>query len=557
MTESLPQTVSNQSVVTFDNGTTTEFAYSNTVNTQINGASIAIAKFADAAQAGLSLPVTYRITVGNSGNRAANVIVYDSLPPGTIYVPNSILVNGTPVPGIAPGAGIPLGEVNPGSVYTIVYQLILTVVPPSGVLENQALADYTFVTLDHRVISGSSLSNVVTLPVTALAVSLQKSVSTAVTFVGDMITYSVIAANEGSEPLRQSVLFDPLPSGTGFVPGSVTINGVRNPSASPAGGIPLGIIEPGTSRQILFNAVVLEVPVQTRLTNQARLVFNYGQFEQSADSNPVTAIVYGPALSAVIDVAPELATIDDILTYTVFITNAGTLDTSVVAKDLIPSGTAFVQGSVVLNGVTIPGADPVNGVALGFLPPGLSFTLTYNVTVTRAVIQPLQPVLVNRAILEYAFRLPNGLPVTDALVTNTVVVPLVLPVVTAHLEAKPELIEAGETFQADVRLTNNGNYSAYIALHDIVPSETTLVPDSVFVDGNAVSAATGEAIPVGTLPPDGAATVTYLLRVFRHPLQHRIRFRVRAAYSYVVNKQQAASSVFSNEATVRIESDDE
>ncbi|QHW34646.1 DUF11 domain-containing protein [Paenibacillus rhizovicinus] len=555
--ESLPTTIRNQSVVTFSSGSATGFSYSNVVNTIVNGPSIAIVKSAMSAEAGLSLPVTYVLTVSNSGNRAANVIVYDSLPSGTAFVANSILVNGAPVPGITPGAGIPLGEVNPGSVYAIVFQVILTSVPPSGVLVNQARADYEFVTLDHRVITGSSLSNALSLPVGVLAVSVHKSVSAAVTFVGDMIAYSILVSNESSESIRQSLLLDPLPQGVGFVPGSVTVGGVRNPSASPANGIPIGTIEPGASKQIAFNAVVLDVPVHTRLTNQAEFLFKYGEYDQFATSNPVTVIVSGPALKAVMSVTPVLATIGDILSYTVVVTNAGTLETTIIARDLIPPNTVFVQGSAFLNGRPIPIADPENGITLGSLPPGLSFTLAFQVTVTRAVIPPAQTNIPNLAILAHTFQLPGGMTVTDTLATNTVDVRLVYPIIAAHLEAKPPLAEAGGTFIAEVRITNSGQYAANVTLQDFIPSETELVPGSVVVNGRPVPGSSGTTIAVGSLGPDEAATIVYRLLVDRHPLQHRIRFRVRAAYNYMVNTNEASSSVFSNEASVRIETDDE
>ncbi|MBM7563210.1 DUF11 domain-containing protein [Paenibacillus sacheonensis] len=555
--ESLPQTIRNQSVVTFHSGTVTSFSYSNIVNTVINGPSIAIVKSSDMAQAGLSLPVTFRIAVSNSGNRAANVTVYDSPPPGTSFVANSVLVNGSPVPGITPGAGIPLGEVNPGAFYTIVFQLILTVVPPSGRIENQARADYEFRTLDDRVINGSVMSNVVSVPVTALAVSLVKSVSSAVTYVGDMITYSVTASNEGSEPLRQCVLLDPLPAGTSFVPGSVTIGGIRNPSVSPNTGIPLGTIEPGAVKQIRFNAVVLDVPVQTRLTNRARLAFHYGQFEQSAESNAVTAIVSGPALDAIISVEPGLATIGDTLKYAVVITNTGSLETSIIARDLIPYGTSYVQGTAALNGRVLPGADPVNGIPLGPLPPGITYTLTFDVIVTRVVLQPLQPAIDNRAVLEYGFRLPDGMAVTDTLATNTVTVRLVLPVIAVHLAVNPQLVEAGGTFYAEVRITNTGNYPADVTLIDFVPDETSLEPGSAYVNGRLTPGDAESGIPVGILSPDETATIAYRLLVDLHPYQYRIRFRVRAAYRFAVHTAYADASVYSNEATVRIESHEE
>ncbi|SFI34827.1 conserved repeat domain-containing protein [Paenibacillus sp. UNC496MF] len=555
--DSLPMTIRNQSVVSFDSGSAAGFAYSNVVNTVVNGPVIGIAKTPDTAQAGLSLPLTFRLAVTNTGNRSANVTVYDTPPSGTVFVANSILVNGAPVPGITPRTGIPLGEVGPGSVQSIVFQLIVTSVPASGRIENQARADYSFVTLDHRTITGSALSNVASVPVTGLAVTLSKSVSNAVTFVGDMIGYSVLAANEGSDGIAQAVLYDPLPDGTAFVPGSVTVNGVRSPSSSPAAGIALGTIEPGSSKLVTFNAVVLDVPVQTRLTNRARLAFRYGQYEQSVESGSVTVVVSGPSLTAVLAVAPVLATIGDKLAYSLTIANAGTLETSVTVKDLIPAGTSYLAGTAALNGRPLPNADPATGIALGSLVPGQTFVLTFDVAVTREVLQPALSQIANRAIVDYAFGLPSGLAVTDTMLSNAAVTELVYPYIGATLDADPHLVEAGGSFLAIVRVANAGNYPASVILRDFVPRETGLEPGSVLVDGRPVSGATADGIPVGTLAAGGAASVTYVLRVARHPLQSRIRFRVRAAYDYYVNERSRDSAAFSNETEVRVEADEE
>ncbi|MFC4810288.1 hypothetical protein [Paenibacillus sp. GCM10023250] len=555
---SLPMTIRNQSVVSFDSGSTSGFAYSNVVNTVVNGPVIGIVKTSVTAQAGLALPLTFRLSVTNTGNRSANVTVTDTPPSGTVFVANSILVNGAPVPGITPEAGIPLGEVAPGTAITIVFQLILTSVPPSGRIENQARADYAFVTLDHRTITGSALSNVASVPVAALAVTLAKSVSSAVTFVGDMISYAVLAANEGSASIGQAVLYDPLPDGTAFVPGSVTINGVRSPSSSPGAGIALGTIEPGSSSLVTFNAVVLEVPVQTRLANRARLAFRYGRFEQSVHSDSVTVIVSGPSLTAVLTVVPVLATIGDELAYTLTVANAGTLETNVTVKDLIPVGTSFLTGTAALNGRSLPNADPATGIALGSLLPGQTFDLTFAASVTREVLRPALSQIVNRAIVDYVFALPSALAVTDTLLSNGAVTEIVYPHIGLTLDAAPQLVEAGGSILARVRITNDGNYPAYVTLTDFVPRETELEPGSVLVNGHpAVGAASGSRIPVGTVPAGAAASVAYALRVALHPLQSRIRFRVRAAYEYDVNGLRHEFAAASTETVVRIEADEE
>ena len=169
----------------------------------------------------------------------------------------------------------------------------------------------------------------------------------------------------------------------------------------------------------------------------------------------------------------------------------------------------------------------------------------------------MQTTITNRAFVDYEFRLPNGIVVTDSLVTNNVIVQLVYPVIGVQLEVDPPIVEADEAFHTEVRISNTGNYSTDVTLRDFIPNETTLVPNSVSVNGQAIPGAPIDSIFIGSLPAGGLATVTYRLRVYHNPLQRRIRFRVRATYSYTVNMEHTGSSAFSNEASVRIETDDE
>ncbi|SDW13332.1 DUF11 domain-containing protein [Paenibacillus sp. CF384] len=549
-----PQTIRNQSVVSFSSAGSTSFSYSNIVNTAVNGPVIAVVLSTTSTQAGLTLPVTYQITVSNSGNRSANVTVVDVLPPGTVFVANSVIVNGSPVPGVTPDGGIPIGDVAPGSTVTIYFQLLLVSAPPSGQLDNQATANYYFVTTDGRTITGSETSNIVSLPVTVQQVSLLKGVNTAYTYTGDMLVYTVIAANEGTEPMRQCVLYDALPQGTLFVQGSVTINGVRSPSASPIAGIMLGLIQPGISVTVTFSAIVLDVPVHTQLSNSAELRFQFGTFDQSVSSNTVSSLVSGPALAVNKSASLSQATVGQSIRYTITIYNSGTTGAEVTVRDAIPAGALFTQGSAEVNGRPLPGANPDAGIQLGFLQPGLQYVLSFLVTVTRS---GNQSELINRATVEYAFRLPSGVLVTDAVTTNDVVTSVVVPIIRAELSAAPPIVGPGEYIAVSVAITNTGNYAAAVTLFALIPDETSIEIASIRINGVEVPFTPGEGLPIGILALNQTIIVTYRLRVSAHPLQNRLRFRVLAQFSYEVNGELFTNSVYSNEVTIVIETHEE
>ena len=64
----------------------------------------------------------------------------------------------------------------------------------------------------------------------------------------------------------------------------------------------------------------------------------------------------------------QTATLNDVLTYTVNVTNNGNVAANnVIFVDSIPAGTTFVPNSVTVNGVARPGANPASSINLEVL----------------------------------------------------------------------------------------------------------------------------------------------------------------------------------------------
>src|SRR6185295_605259 len=84
------------------------------------------------------------------------------------------------------------------------------------------------------------------------------------------------------------------------------------------------------------------------------------------------------------------AAVGDVLTYTIRIDNsASAVDANnVVFFDPPPAGTSFVANSFTVNGVVLPGADPVAGVPLGTVAAGTTVTVTLHVHIASIVAGP-------------------------------------------------------------------------------------------------------------------------------------------------------------------------
>ena len=83
-----------------------------------------------------------------------------------------------------------------------------------------------------------------------------KSANKTIAVSGDEIQYSSALTNSGSLPLTGIVFTDDIPAGTTFVSGSVSVNGISQPSYNPATGFPLANLAVGNSTTVEFDVTV-------------------------------------------------------------------------------------------------------------------------------------------------------------------------------------------------------------------------------------------------------------------------------------------------------------
>ncbi|MGL6108234.1 DUF11 domain-containing protein, partial [Romboutsia sp.] len=95
----------------------------NTAYTTINHATLGnILKFTDKKYATCGDIITYTISIPNNGNvDALNVVLSDTVPNGTSYIPNSLQVDGNPIGGTP--ASINVGTVSAGGTSIVTFQV--------------------------------------------------------------------------------------------------------------------------------------------------------------------------------------------------------------------------------------------------------------------------------------------------------------------------------------------------------------------------------------------------------------------------------------------------
>lgn len=166
--------------------------------------------------------------------------------------------------------------------------------------------------------------------------------------------------------MENIIVTDIIPANTSFIENSVIVNGSARPNDNPLSGIQLDNIPPNTTATILFQVRVTSIPQTNPISNTSTIEYQYTLpnqcllpkllFHQFA----VTTINHATLNSnKTVDLA--FATVGDALTYTITLNQTGNVAVNdVIIQDIIPQGTTFIENSVIVNGETLPGANPVS-----------------------------------------------------------------------------------------------------------------------------------------------------------------------------------------------------
>ncbi|MFX3646823.1 MAG: beta strand repeat-containing protein [Paenibacillus sp.] len=508
---------------------------SNTVTIPVFQPDITIVKSADTANALIGSTVTYTLVVTNIGNIDALTTVTDPIPDGSNFVPGSVTVNGTVQPADDPVTGINLGNVAIGDTVTITFQVRVTGLLRGFNLTNQGTANYTAQLPDGRVITDTSVSNIVTVTVSTPTVSVTKTASAIDAVVGDTLTYTIVISNTDTDPINSVVFTDAIPTGSVFIPGSVTVDGIVQPTADPTTGVSLGTIGPGVSVTVTFSTNVIFLPDPSELADQAQVTFISGPFEAASFSDPLTIPVYQPVIITTKSSDPAFAVVGQTITYQINVTNTGNIAASLTLTDVIPSDAAFVSGTVIANGVPLPAADPNAGISLGTLAPGDRVFITFQVIVNTL---PGGQQLTNQATTDFTFSPPDGRVISGSAPSNEIIIPISTadPILTKTADIS-DAVE-GDVITYTVVLDNIESFTVNnIIFTDSISPGTVYIPDSFTLDGRVIPGAdpfTG--INIGSIPGNTEVIVTFKVSVsdLPAPLPNPFNLTDQATINFIV-----------------------
>ncbi|MGL5416309.1 MAG: DUF7507 domain-containing protein [Clostridium sp.] len=539
----------------------------NTVTTQVNNADLVspgnFVKSVDKSFADIGDIVTYTVTAKNTGNVAANnVIITDIIPNGTSYVEGTLTVDGAANPSDL-NAGVNVGTVNSGQTVTLVFSVKVDVMPNPNPIPNKADIIYNY-TVDpaQPPKTASGTTNTVTTQINNADLvspgNFVKSVDKAFADIGDTVTYTVVAKNTGNVAANNVVIKDIVPNGAIYVAGSLKVDGIANPS-DPNVGISIGTIAPGNNVVIVFSVVVNAIPVPNPMPNKADVTYNYiidpanPPKSASGSTNTVTTKVNNGEIrpeDAVKSANRVVTTPGDVITYTVSFKNTGNTNLQdVIVRDVVPVGTIFVPGTVKIDGVLDPLADPIVGIKIATVGSNETVAVSFNTKVQEGA----PAVLTNTATIDYSYIVdPNLPPKVKTVQTNPVNVDNLNPNLSIVKSSNVSGALVGDTIRYTLNIINDGEIDlTNVVIKDPLAAELQFV-DNMTLNGGAIGGNIVSGVNIGTLIVGKTAVLAFDAKVISLPIDGKINNISNAKYDYIVSGQTFSKSAISNENIVSV-----
>ncbi|MDF9553615.1 DUF11 domain-containing protein, partial [Bacillus cereus] len=275
---------------------------------------------------------------------------------------------------------------------------------------------------------------------------------------------------------------------------------------------------------------------------------------ETATSNPTLVQINEAIIQATKSVDrlfSDIAPGNSFLTYTVLLENVGnTTATNIIFTDPIPNNTVFIEDSVRVGGVLLPGVNPANGIPIGDIIAGDFINVTFRVQVV-SIPNPIFTIgpggpnspVVNGASIDYKFMTGPNLPLVSRNTTsNSVSTQINSGEIVAIKSVDKTFATIGDTISYTITLSNPGNVTSQnIIFTDTLPDGTTFISGTLTNDsGTQQIGNPSNGIQIGNINPNGTAVITLNVLVTNIPSINPISNFSSVQFAHVVDPSQPA-----------------
>ncbi|MEC2502248.1 cell surface protein, partial [Bacillus cereus] len=536
-----------------------ETTSSNATNIQFIDAILIATKSANTVLATIDETIEYTVFIQNNGSATTNSIFFtDTIADGTVFIPGSVIVNNTVLPAADPNIGFSIPNVAAGQMTTITFQVSVTNLPTVNPTPNTANIVYDFIfNPDFAPIQKSTTSNTTFVQINDADIVSLKTVDLTSVTIGDILTYTTTLTNTGNTDATAVVFTDNIPDGTTFIDGSVLVNNIPQLNANPSVGILVGTIAPNISIPVTFSVTVVALPASGHVQNQSTSRYTINVEEQISTSNITSTEVISANVIATKTTPIQYADLQTIIPYTISITNNGNIQVeNIIATDIIPVNTSFIENSVIVNGNARPNDNPLNGIQIDTIPPNTTATILFQVRVTS--IPQTNPIS-NTSTIEYQYTLPNQPPITETIISSAAVTTINHATLNSNKTVDLAFATVGDALTYTITLNQTGNVAVNdVIIQDMIPQGTTFIENSVIVNGETLPGVNPvSGIPIGTIIVDGDAIVSFQVTVTTIPTPNELNNNAITTFNYIVNPNNVpvTNTTTTNTVTTTVQND--
>ncbi|WP_050606690.1 DUF11 domain-containing protein [Clostridium niameyense] len=353
--------------------------------------------------------------------------------------------------------------------------------------------------------------------------NIKKTVSQTFASVEDIVEYTISISNNTTATLNELFLTDTLTSELSFVPNSLIIDG--NPSNdSPVTGVNLGNLASSKTILVKFKAKVNSDPSNNfNYVNLATINYKVGNAPNivSATSKSNMSKLYSSSIivepNINITANPTIISVDDIVEYTIKISNTETIPIEdAILTNILPPELSYLPNSLTINNILI-NSTPETIISLGTINSWQTIIVKFKATFN-SKSSNVNSEYIDSATLSYKFNtldgpLSNNITATNIITHSNVSIFPILIKDAVSSNPDHNIANVGDTINYTITIHNPSNkIIKNVIFKDSIPNGLLMEHDSLTVNHKPTSENIETGINLGNISPNDTVIVNYIAK---------------------------------------------